>query len=279
MWDEEHQIRVSSSKQREAFYLTVRQGEGYTRVEMSFSGNLNIKQTGHAIVHLDKYDEHYLIPMPNCKVQGFLSASLYPELYGTYYLTSSTGFISEITFSGKGFFSGVRNSFEAKMYKAGDKKKEPLYTARGQWNDKFIISDARGIKDPMTCEPGKTSAAKLEMKSLEDQDSWETRKAWQYVLAALGENDMQKIIKEKTKVEEAQRTMRKEEISKGTVWEPKFFTSSEDSALFQKLAGETPWKLLAERTKGVWTFDQIKANEAMKPYHGELTPLGCINNT
>ncbi|CZT12718.1 hypothetical protein WAI453_005543 [Rhynchosporium graminicola] len=30
MWDDEHQIR----------------GEGYTRVDMSFSGNLNIKQTG-----------------------------------------------------------------------------------------------------------------------------------------------------------------------------------------------------------------------------------------
>ena len=54
---------------------------------MSFSGNLNIKQTGHAIVHLDKYNEHYLIPMPNCKIRGFLSANLYPELYGTYYIS------------------------------------------------------------------------------------------------------------------------------------------------------------------------------------------------
>ncbi|KAF8856407.1 Oxysterol-binding protein [Acephala macrosclerotiorum] len=260
MWNDEHQIR----------------GEGYTRVEMSFSGNLNIKQTGHALVHLDKYDEHYLIPMPNCKVRGFLSASLYPELYGTYYLTSSTGFISEITFSGKGFFSGVRNSFEAKMYKAGDKKKEPLYTARGQWNDKFIITDPRGNRDPITCEPGKIPASKLETKPIEKQDSWETRKAWQHVLAALGENNMQNIVKEKTKIEEAQRAMRKDELCKEKVWEPKFFTSSEDSPLFRELSEGTPWKLSAERTKGVWSFDQAKAKAAVKPYHGELTPLGVL---
>ncbi|TAQ84640.1 hypothetical protein B7494_g7037 [Chlorociboria aeruginascens] len=200
MWDDEHQIR----------------GEGYARVEMNFSGNLNIKQTGHAIVHLDKYDEHYLIPMPNCKVRGFLSANLYPELYGTYYITSSTGFISEITYSGKGFFSGVRNSFEAKLYKVDDTKKEPLYRVRGQWNDKFVITDTRGVKYPITCTLGKIPAAKLQIASLESQDSWETRKAWQHVLAALRDNDMQGIIKEKTKVEEAQRAMRKEEARFGS---------------------------------------------------------------
>ncbi|KAE9380763.1 Oxysterol-binding protein [Stipitochalara longipes BDJ] len=260
MWDDEHQIR----------------GEGYTRVEMSFSGNLNIKQTGHAIVHLDKYNEHYLVPMPNCKVRGFLSASLYPEIYGTYYLTSSTGFTSQITFSGKGFFSGARNSFEAKLYRTDDEKKEPLYTARGQWSDRFVITDTRGIKEPIICEPGAVPASKLEVAPLEAQDAWETRKAWQHVLAALRENDMQGIVNEKTRVEEAQRAMRREEAAAGKVWEPKFFSSSEDSPLFHELAAGTPWALEAERTKGVWTFDQEKAKAAVKPYHGELTPLGVL---
>ena len=89
---------------------------------------------------------------------------------------------------------------------------------------------------------------------------------------------MQSIVKEKTKVEEAQRAMRKEEALAGTVWEPKFFTSSEDSSLFHKLAAGTPWKLSADRTEGVWTFDQEKAKSAGKPYHGELTPLGVLES-
>ncbi|CZS90912.1 uncharacterized protein RAG0_01786 [Rhynchosporium agropyri] len=87
---------------------------------------------------------------------------------------------------------------------------------------------------------------------------------------------MQNIVKEKTKVEEAQRAMGKEESAKGKVWEPKFFTASEDSKIFRKLAEGTPWKLSAERTKGVWTFDPAKAKAAVKPYHGDLTPLGLL---
>ncbi|XMA12753.1 hypothetical protein WAI453_005544 [Rhynchosporium graminicola] len=161
------------------------------------------------------------------------------------------------------------------MYRAGDGKKKPLYIARGQWNDKFIITNSRGIKDPTTCEPCKTPASKVQMKPLEEQDSWETRKAWQHVLAALRDNNMQNIVKEKTKVEEAQRAMRKEESANGKVWEPMFFTASEDSNLFRKLAEGTPWKL-SERTKGVWTFDPAKAKAAVKPYHGDLTPLGLL---
>ena len=45
-------------------------GDGYSRVEMSFNGSLNIKQTGHAMLHIDKYNEDYLIPFPDFKVRG-----------------------------------------------------------------------------------------------------------------------------------------------------------------------------------------------------------------
>ena len=83
--------------------LTNIKGVGYTRVEMSFTGSLNVKH-GHAILHIDKYDEDYLIPFPDCKIKGFLSGKLYPELSGTYHIISSTGFVSEIKFSGQGVF-------------------------------------------------------------------------------------------------------------------------------------------------------------------------------
>lgn len=70
---------------------------------MTFSTSINIKQTGHAVLHIDKYDEDYLIPFPDVKVKGFLSGTLYPELDGTYHIISSD-FISEMKFSGKGLF-------------------------------------------------------------------------------------------------------------------------------------------------------------------------------
>ncbi len=242
---------------------------------MSFSGSLHVKQTGHAVLHLDKYNEDYLIPFPDCKVKGFLSGSLYPELEGTCHIISSTGFVSEISFSGQGFFSGKRNSFKAKMYRATDDLKSTLFTASGQWSGEFTIRNSNDETDIITCATAFSPVAPLQISDITAQDPWETRNAWKDVLAALVQGDMLKIIKEKTKLEEAQRAMRRKEAAEGTKWEPKFFSSTgDDDPVFHKLAATTGWQLHAERTKGVWRFDREKAEKAKKPFHADITPFG-----
>lgn len=240
---------------------------------MSFTGSLNVKQTGHAMLHLDRFDEDYLIPFPDCKVQGFLSGKLYPELGGTCHIISSSGFVSEITFSGQGLFSGTRNHFTAKMYRAKDITKTPIYLATGQWSSEFTIRNANG-ETIITCGAKGSPVAALQIPGLDDQDHWESRNAWKNVLAALRKGDMQSTIREKTKLEEAQRKMRKKEWAEGIQWEPKFFSSTTDDPVFSKLAAVTGWKLQAERTKGVWRFDYAKREKAEKPYHGDITPFG-----
>lgn len=241
---------------------------------MSFNGSLNIKQTRHATLHLDNYDEHYLIPFPACKAKGFLSGRLYPELSGTHHIISSSGFISEITFSGQGIFSGVRNNVTTKIYRASDSLKTPRYTASGQWSGKFTISNPRDRNNTVICVPDFPRPPPLQAASLADQDPWETRNAWKEVLAAIAKGDIQTIIKEKSKLEEAQRVMRKQEAAEGITWEPKFFSSIQDDPLFHELADGAGWQLQPERTKGVWRFDQEKARNATKPYHGDITPFG-----
>jgi hypothetical protein len=114
--------------------------EGYTCQEISFNGSVNIKQIGHAILHVDRFDEDYLIPLPNVKVKGILTGTPYPELHGTYHIVSSSGFISEIDFSGKGFLSGKKNSVDATLYKDGAKK-HPIYSVSGQWNEKLSFNE------------------------------------------------------------------------------------------------------------------------------------------
>ena len=44
--------------------------DGYGRVEMTFNGNINIKQMGHAVIHLDRFDEDYLVPLTDVTVRG-----------------------------------------------------------------------------------------------------------------------------------------------------------------------------------------------------------------
>lgn len=226
------------------------------------------------MLHIDKYDEDYLIPMLDFKIKGLLSGRLYPELGGTYHIISSTGFVSEINFSGQGFFAGMKNSFEAKIYQREDATKSPIYMVSGQWSGKFTIRDPNTMSDIETYTPGSIPAAPLHIPELYDQDPWETRKAWKDVLMALEEGDIQRIVNEKSKLEEAQRAMRKKEAAQAIKWEPKFFSSEKEDSLFDTLASATGWQLHSGRTKGVWRFDEEKARKLTKPYHGNLTPFG-----
>lgn len=249
------------------------QAEGYTCQEITFSGSVNINQIGHAVLHIDKFDEDYLIPLPNVKVKGLLSGTPYPELHGTYNITSSTGFTSEIDFSGKGLFSGKKNSFHASLYRSEDKK-HLLYTVEGQWNDTFTFHDVANKQDIETFDTNAEQAAPLDVADLSQQDPWESRKAWAGVIDALNRGDMQGTSDAKSRVEEAQRRLRKEEGSKGVQWQQAFFSKTDDDPLFDKLAASTGEKLQADTTVGVWKFDRQKAQNAKKPYHGELTPIG-----
>ncbi|OAP64975.1 hypothetical protein AYL99_00947 [Fonsecaea erecta] len=258
MWDEENGIR----------------GEGYTRVEMTFSGFLNVKQTGHAILHIDRYNENHLLPLPSFQVRGFMGGHLYPEITATYHVVSSSGFTTEVQFLGRGLFSGVRNSFRAQMYRTDDKARTAVYKFEGQWNDKFEICHVPTGSLEMHTVDSSPSATTLG-KDLSDQDPWESRKAWAKVHEALQQGDMQATIKEKSKLEQAQRDMRKKEKAEARGWDALFFSQMEDQyTLFHDLTSNVHWPLQPERTKGVWKFDHEKAREASSPYRNGLTPLG-----
>ena len=139
-------------------------GDGYTRVEMSFNGSLNIKQTGHAMLHIDQYDEDHLIPFPDFKVRGFLSGHLYPEIACTYHHITSSGFLSEIKFSGQGLFSSARNSAQATLYRSANKvKSSPVYVISGQWNGNFTIFTGNGHVVVETWRLEEHPSAPLEM--------------------------------------------------------------------------------------------------------------------
>jgi hypothetical protein len=249
--------------------------EGYSRQETTFSGYVNIKQNGHAILHIDRYNEDYLLPLPDVKAKGFLSGNPYPELYGSYYIVSSSGFTSEIKFTESGVFSGTRNRFNATLYRTNDETQDPLYTVAGQWSGRFVVNDARkGIEidsyDVLTARP-----APIDLPDLTDQDPFESRKAWKDVIQALKKGDMQGTVNAKSKLENAQRALRRKEAVEGTKWEPLYFSKRKgEYPVFDALAASQGIKLNADKTGGVWRFDREKARKATQPYHGMLTPFG-----
>ncbi|KAF3026725.1 hypothetical protein E8E14_014761 [Neopestalotiopsis sp. 37M] len=263
LWDEAHGIHA----------------EGYARAEMTFTGNINIRQVGHAIVHIDAHDEDHLVGFPDANVKGFLSGRLYPELTGTRYVVSSSGFISEVKFSGTSLFGrGESNHFEATMYRRGDAEKRPLYVASGRWSDTFTIRDARtsAVVEEYDTNAAFASPTPAALPALEDQDAWESRRAWQHVQSALRAGDIGTASAEKSKIEKAQRRMRAEEGQAGTTWAPLLFRRHQggDYERFTRLAAGTGWALESERTFGVWRVDLDKARTLKRPFRADLTPVG-----
>lgn len=116
--------------------------QGYNAQKASFKTTINVKQVGHAMYHIDGFNEDYLITLPPLHIEGLVVGSPYVELNSATYIQSSSGYTAKIEYSGRGWVSGKSNSFTASIYPE-DKKKEPIYTAEGQWTTKFHFKDPK----------------------------------------------------------------------------------------------------------------------------------------
>ena len=173
--------------------------------------------------------------------------------------------MAKIDYSGKGWVSGKKNSFTATLYPTG-KEKDILYTIEGQWTDCFTIKagGGSGLKkaDPIETYNAKTSkTTPLQVLPIEQQDPYESNRAWQKVAEGIMKSDMDVVHVEKSKIEMSQRELRKKEQAEGREWQRRFFTrSSPPDPLFERLARPIPGERIeAEKTGGVWRFDGSRA--------------------
>ena len=248
--------------------------DGYTRQEITFSGNVNVRQIGRAVVTLVRYDEKYLVPLPDVKVSGILTGKPYPELGGKYHIVGSNGFVSEVVFEGKGMLGvgGSKHGFEAKVYREGHEG-EALFEVKGNWVTEFTIRDVQKGEEIETVDVAGLKSTTLQTERIEDMDPWETRRAWQGVIDAHAKGNMQGISDSKNEIEQGQRQMRKEEERDGKVWKRRFFEAVQQDEVATKLAAKVGEKVDADDTVGIWKFklDEWK-NGINKPYHGDLMP-------
>ena len=252
IWNSQHGVRL----------------QGYNAQKASFGRTINVRQVGHAVLHIDKYDEDYYITLPALHIEGLISGSPYVELNKNSYIVGSNGFTSRIDYAGKGWVSGSKNSLTAITYPHGKEKDKSaiLYTAEGSWTDTFTIKDAkkRAVETYLAKKEPKTA---LKVAPMEEQDPLESRKAWKKVADAILKGDMNAVAHEKTIIEEYQRALRKKEGSEKREWERRFFDRAEKLPLLEKLVKEVPYgSLETDQTNGIWVFDQEKAKNAKPPF-------------
>lgn len=239
--------------------LTSPQLQGYNAQKASFSRTIQVKQIGHALLEIAPFNETYLITLPSLHIESLIYGNPYVELNKANYIVSSTGYTAKIDFSGKGWLSGKKNSFTASLYPTG-KEKDPLYTIDGQWTDSFTIRDGTkkhgGEIEIYNAKTSKTTP--LAVRPIDQQDPHESLRAWQYVAAAISKGDMDTVGAEKSKIENAQRELRKKEQSEGRSWERLFFKRVETCPIFETLARPLGEKIEGDKTGGIWRFDQTK---------------------
>nr|POE54303.1 oxysterol-binding protein like 4 [Quercus suber] len=254
LWNEKHAVHA----------------EGYTRQEITFSGSVNIQQIGYAVLTVGKYDENYLIPLPNIKVKGILTGSPYPELDGSYSIVSSAGYIAEVDFTGKGMLglSGQKNKVHAAIYHGDHTDRgKAVYSAEGTWSDTFVFKDSNG-NEIDSYDVSSAPATTFNVPSTETQDAWESRKAWHGVIEGVQTGNMQQVADSKNTLESAQRELRKNTETSDANWSALFFRKEKAHPVAEKLLSTIGKPLDPDSTCGVWRFDADRAASTKRPWRG-----------
>ncbi|KAI4604385.1 hypothetical protein KJ359_000523 [Pestalotiopsis sp. 9143b] len=258
---------------------------GYVAQETSFSptGGVTVRQVGHAVIRDETHGESHLMTLPVMAIKGLLAGKPYPELQGTCYISSSSGYLATIEFEGKkalGF--GTKNCVSAELRNIRDGDKV-LYELEGQWNGRLTIKDCVQGSNVEEFDVDDVPHTELRVKPLEEQSPWESRKAWVEVLEGIRTGDMHAVNDSKNQIEEAQREIRQVESEAGAEWHRVFFTKTDSHEEFDVLAAPIPDKdaknLGKERTAGVWKFIGIDAAEKILEsgnFHSSLEPTGQV---
>lgn len=204
--------------------------QGYNGIRATISATLiNVRQYGHALLLYKNHDETYLITLPPLHIEGLITASPFVELEGTSYIQCSSGYIVVIEYSGRGYFTGKKNTFKARIYQdklASENKENALYTISGQWSKKSYAakgSSTPSSKDELFYDATHKVPEQLTVKPIAEQNDLESRKAWESVAGAIREGNYDNIHKQKSLLENAQRQMRKDEQEAGTKWNVRWF--------------------------------------------------------
>lgn len=212
-------------------------------------------------MHIDKYNEDYLITMPKIHIEGLMTGSLSPELSGSSYIRSSSGYTIKINYLCKGWLSGKRNSFVANVFR-DDNEKESLFVAEGQWCDSFSIKDAKTQRIVEKFDIDTVTRTPITVAPVEHQHPLESRRAWQHVSAAINRGDIFTTGYEKSKIENEQREMRRREKGNGTEFPRRYFSRAKEDSVAEKLAAgmkvETSMKGDMDGHHSVWMWDEEK---------------------
>ena len=255
--------QVSHHPPISAYSITTPNGvvlQGHNGQKSGFSGRtITVKQVGHATmtVPVGSGTETYLITLPQLSLEGLFFGAPYAELMDKSYIVSTSGWIAEHDYSGRGWLSGAKNTMKTKIYPPEHfaKHKKPKYVIEGQWNEPSSLrvqnAGTEERKSLFDIKDHSSTAITVDENDL----PYESRRLWSGVASALTKQDYEAASKLKSAIESDQRKLRKDEAAQGKTWERRYFewhdTIAEPvSALMHAISAHA---------HGTWTLKQVSA--------------------
>ena len=189
-----------------------------------------------------------------------MTGNLSPELSGSTYIRSSSGYTAKIDYTSKGWIGGRKNGFSAQLFHDGNEN-TPLYTVEGQWSDSWTCKNLTTQKVVERFDINSAKRTPLRVTSINEQHPLESRRAWQHVAQAIHKGDIFAISYEKSKIENEQREMRTREKLEGSEFPRRYFSKVNEDLVAQKLAKEIKCASLEgnmEIKQGTWVWDEEK---------------------
>ncbi|KAI7900498.1 uncharacterized protein BX663DRAFT_517839 [Cokeromyces recurvatus] len=250
-----------------AFYLEDEKAgvslNGHSGQKSKFKGtSIKVEQVGRAVLYLKNFDEQYMIDFPDLLIRGVLTGGAYIELGGSCTIIGSNNTKAIIEFVPKPWFGGEYNHIKGSLY-SGNKL---CYTLSGRWSHQSYYSKAgsneKDSKKELLFDAEAEPMAERKTVPIEEQGEYETHRVWGPVTKALQEKNYKIANAEKSKIEEWQRSVRKEREEKKESWQPKLFTFQKDidaskGDAYQQKNGELKKHIDSKHhlDSGAWTYN------------------------
>ncbi|CDO94508.1 unnamed protein product [Kluyveromyces dobzhanskii CBS 2104] len=168
--------------------------------------------------------EKYTLTQPNMYARGILFGKMKLEL-GDHMLIKGPKYQVDIEFKTKGFISGTYDAIEGTIKDYNGKE---YYEISGKWNDLIYYKDLgdKHAKKTILFDTNTAVPLKPNVRSLEEQGEFESRRLWKNVTDALAKRDHVEATDEKFKIENHQRILAKKRLEDGIEFHPKLFRSA-----------------------------------------------------
>ncbi|SAM03677.1 hypothetical protein [Absidia glauca] len=213
-----------------AFYLEDEQAgvslNGHSCQKSKFKGtSIKVDQIGRAVLYVKPWDEQYIINFPHLMIRGFLTGAAYIELGGNCSITCSNGVQTVMEFVPKPWFGGEYNHIKGSINYQGTEQ----YTLSGRWSHQSFYTKKGESDKNLLFDAQEEPMAKRVTPPVEEQLDIESHRLWGKVTAALTEKDYTTANIEKSKIEDWQRSVRKERADNNITWKPDLFVFDKDA--------------------------------------------------